>query len=497
MTTVGAAVLSLVVLGVAGAVPVVTIVGVRWRVFLLAPLAGAVLAAVAGACTLAIAGAIVPWFAALAVVAALVSLGLETRFHLLRRSLRRKEPASVRRAGWVAALLILAATTWSLRPLRVPSVGWDARVIWLLRASWFAGGHGLLSASFRNPTAVLAHSSYPPLISAAVAVSWNVTGVHSDRLGVVVVALLNACAVAALGWALVEAGLGAARRADPGARRTLALVVGAAAGPLLVLAAFGVAGPFATNGYADPLWSFAAAGAIGYGLLLPFGARRLATAALLVAVAGLTKQEGVATAMALTILLLLRALAHYSRAGAARRAATGWCIAAGLAGLAFLAVWPVLGRVLHAPPDVNTSGSRIGTFGHRADLTVHWMSPHLHVLLLAVPVAVVGSLFLRRERRAAGLGNDAWSWAGLVSGLLVVGWAYATGPGDTMLWLLTSVHRTTMFPAITAWLIVGGWAVAATGTPRVAAPPDPPPQVSVPVAAATAGPAGGGTRDRG
>ncbi len=483
MTTAGAAVLSLVVLGGAGAIPVITIVGVRWHALPLAPLAGAVLAGVAGACTLAIAGAIVPWFAALAVAAALASLAIGRRFPGGRLA-RRSEPASIRRAGWAGAVLVLAATAWSLRPLRVPSVGWDARAIWMLRASWFAGGHGFLSASFRDPTELLAHASYPPLISSAVAVSWGITGVHTDRLGVVVVALLNGCAAAALGWALVEAGLEAARRADTSARRTVALAVGTAAGPLLTLAAFEVAGPFATNGYADPLWSIAAAAAVAYGLLLPFEARRVGVAAILVAVAGLTKQEGVATAMALTVLLVLRSLAHCGPAGPRRRAAMRGCVAAGLGGLALLAVWPLLGRLLHAPPDVNTSGARVGTVWHRTDLTAHWMAPHLHVVLLAVPVALAGALFLRSARRATGLGNDGWAWAGLASGLLVVGWAYASGPGNTALWLLTSVHRTTMFPAITAWLIVGGWAVAATGTPVVGAPAGARDVESVPVGVA-------------
>ena len=431
------------------------------------------LTAFAGACTLAIAGAIVPWFAALAVAAALASLAIGRRFPRVRLS-RRREPVSIRRAGWAGAALVLAATAWSLRPLRVPSVGWDARAIWLLRASWFAGGHTFLSASFRDPAELLAHASYPPLISSAVAVSWG----SRASIRIDWASSWSRCSMAApprrsagLWWRRASR-----RRAErtPRQRDALpcALAVGTAAGPLLTLAAFGVAGPFATNGYADPLWSIAASAAVAYGLLLPFEARRVGVAAILVAVAGLTKQEGVATAMALTVLLVLRSLAHCGPAGPRWRAATRGCVAAGLGGLALLAVWPLLGRLLHAPPDVNTSGARVGTVWHRTDLTAHSMSPHLHVLLLAAPVALAGALLLRSARRATRLGNDGWAWAGLASGLLVVGWAYASGPGNTALWLLTSVHRTTMFPAITAWLIVGGWAVAATGTPVASAPAD-------------------------
>ena len=464
MTTVGAAVVSLVVLGAAGVMPAWSIVGTRWYVMVVAPLVGAVLAAVAGACTLAITGTILPWFVALAVGSALVALMLSRRHQPRDRAPQSSEPTSVRRASVLGAILVLASAAWSLRPLSVPSVGWDARAIWMLRASWFAGGHDFLSASFRNSATLLAHASYPPLVSATVAVSWEITGVHTDRLGVVVVALLNACAAATLGWAVVEAGLEAGRRADTKGRRAMATAVGIVAGTLLVLAAFGAAGPFATNGYADPLWSFAAAAAIAYGLLLPFQARRVGTAAILVAVAGLTKQEGTATAMALTVLLVLRSFAHLRR-GPSWGEAARWCAIAGAAGLALLATWPILGRILHAAPDVNSSGPRVGTAWHRADVTVHWMAPHLHVLIFAAAVAVAGALFLREQRRGAGLGNDGWTWAGLAIGLLVVFGAYVVGPGDTAFWLATSVHRTTMFPSVTAWLIVAGWAVAATGRP--------------------------------
>jgi hypothetical protein len=470
----------MLVLASAGAVPVWALVGWRWLAVVLAPLAGAVIASVAGACTLVVAGAIIPWFVGLAGAAAVVSLwarGLlrlqsPARIQGPAHAFRTDEPPTLRWGTRIGALLVLAATAWSLRPLRVPSVGWDARSIWLLRASWFAGGHGFLAASFRDGTELVAHASYPPLVSAAVAVSWQATGVHGDRLGVVMIALLNACAAIALGWVLVEAGREAALRTDRPGRRVWSLSAGVASGCLLVLAAFGVAGSFATNGYADPLWAFAAAAAVGYGLLLPFDPRHIGAAAVLVLVAGLTKEEGVATAMALVVLVVLRSLAHVrsDQARSARSARRSVAVrrkrvAAGLTGLAVLAAWPALARLDHAPPDVNTSGPHHGTFWHRAHLTVNSMAPHLHVLLLAVPVAVVGALFLRAERRATGLANDAWAWGGLAAGLLVVGWAYAGGGGDTAFWLYTSVHRTTMFPAVTAWLVVGGWVVAATGAP--------------------------------
>ena len=236
---------SFLILAAAGGVPTYVIVGRRWLVVPLAPLSGAVVATIAGILTLAIGGAIVPWFVSVAVVAALGALGIHVR--LTRRcptAHSAAKPIGDGIAGGIGAVLLLAAVTWSLLPLRVPSVGWDARAIWMLRASWFAGGHTFLLNSFRDPIELLAHSSYPPLISTSVAVCWQITGNHSNRLGVVVVGLLNACAAVSLGWVLVESGLEAGRRAQSNPLRTLSRVVGVFVGPIVVLTAFRRGRPF-------------------------------------------------------------------------------------------------------------------------------------------------------------------------------------------------------------------------------------------------------------
>ncbi len=371
-----------------------------------------------------------------------------------------------------------------LVPLRVPSVGWDARAIWLLRSSWFLQGHGYLLYAMRDATqsGLIAHASYPPLVSTAVAVSWQLTGNHSERLGVVVITLLNAAATLATAWVIVEIGRIGGRNEEPGKRARLAELIGAVCAVLFVLVAFDVFGPFATNGYADPLWSMAAAGAIGYGLILPCNRRNVGAAAILLAVSGLTKTEGTATAILLVILISTRyaldvvrprlkeasGLVPRQRFKAAGRAL--WpVIACGTAAIVCLALWPALVKVLHTARDVNTSGARQGTWGSRWHDTVTAMAPYLHLLLLAVPVAVVSGFVLSRLRRALKLGNDLWAWLGLLGGMFVVTAAYVTGPGDTSFWLLTSVHRTTMFPVTAAWLILAVWTVLALvslGVPR-------------------------------
>jgi hypothetical protein len=252
---------------------------------------------------------------------------------------------------------------------------------------------------------------------------------------------------------------------------------------MLVGVAFGVAGPFATNGYADLLWSASVVAAIGFGLVSPGGGRDLGAAAVLLAVAGLTKDEGAVTAAVVVVLITARVAwsrrttavraepAAEGAGEAAPGAATlGRVLVTGGLGVAALSGWPLLVRLLGAAPNVANLGTRTGTDLGRAGDAARAALPHLHVLALAVPVAVAGAVLLRGTRRRLGLGNDAWSWAVLVAGTAVVVATYALGGGNVELWLLSSVHRTTFFPALVAWWVIGVWAVVAVT--RLCAGPD-------------------------
>ncbi|MGP8059152.1 MAG: hypothetical protein ACLP9C_05915 [Acidimicrobiales bacterium] len=488
MSTAPAAVLALVVLALAGALPVLAFVGLRPLSVVLAPLVGAVLAALAATACLVLGGPTLVWFVVLGVLAGAGVLVVRGR----RSPTARWTPTAADAAGddglsatpgrldrlvpGLGALAVTAAAAVSLVALRAPSVGFDARSIWLLHGRWFAAGHNVALAALRNPVLPFAHASYPPLIGGAVAVSWLVTGNHSDELGVVVIALLNACAVMAAAWAAVEVGRRcgravaahhARRGTEPGRGRLEApAVAGILVAALLVLVAFGVAGPFATDGYADLLWAVSAAGAVAFGLVLPGRGPDLAAAAVLLAVAGLTKNEGIATAMVIVVLIVARASrsAHLARPGE-----IPWRpVVAGLCALCSFGVWPVLMVVLGAAGNVAVPGARQGDDWSRARLTFDAMAPHLGVLAVAVPLAVVAAFVLRQARRSVGVGHDAWAWAALAAGLVLVGGVYVTGGGNVTFWLATSVHRTTEFPALCGWWIIGTWAIV--GTAQGAAP---------------------------
>ncbi|HEX3946574.1 MAG TPA: hypothetical protein VHW47_02665 [Acidimicrobiales bacterium] len=477
MGTVAAATVALAVLAAAGAVPTVVLTGFRWTAVPAAPLAGAVLAALAATGCLAVGGAVLPWFVALAAIA---WVGTATAWWF-RRPTRRARSALAQLSGssgssggtaGLAGLVVVAgATAWWLLALRAPTVGFDARAIWFLHADWFAGGHRVALAALRNPALPYAHQTYPPLVGGSVAVSWLVTGDHGYRLGQVMVALLNGCALATAALAVVEVGVRSGR-ANIGWRAWCPAGVAVVVAGALVLATAGVTGIFATNGLADLLWSSAAVGAVGFGLVLTGRGHDLGMAALLVAVAGLTKDEGIPLGMAVVVLMTLRSAWPF-RSDLRRL----WRpLAAGASGVLALGGWPALVDLLGPPPAFPGSGSPEGVW-FRVEQTYDGMAGHLHVVLLALVVSALGWVFLRRGRRSAGLGNDGWGWAAMAAGIGAVAVTYVTGTLEIRFWLLTSVNRTIFFPAILAWWIVGIWAVVASGhlvaPPAVPIPPEP------------------------
>ncbi len=499
-TTLGVTV-SLVVLAAAGLLPTWSLVGTRWLVVPLSVLAGTVVSAVAATCFLALGGSLMGWFLGLALLGALVSL-----LRLGARSSRTGTPGNpidgpgpetapppgerVFRATAAAALV--AVGIWCLRGLVTPMVGLDTRLFWFLRAGWWLWPHGQALADMHNIGADT-HAGYPPLVSSTVAVGWWVSGTHSDRIGAVLIAIVNVCAAVAAAWALVElgsllsarirtggAGSGPAGRST-GARppnRWMALDqlprwCGAGAAVLLVLTFFGVTSVFAFNGYADPLWSVAAVGAVAYLLVLPVSGAGIGAAAILLAVAGETKVEGTATAIAIIAIVGVRAVLHSRGTAPLRtRVVVPILVVAGAA--VALVVWPAVMRLRHVGADLNTSGPRQSPLGARARTAYDALAPHLHVLVLALVLSVAGWFILRGVRSVVDTDADGWAWATLVVGVVIVAGAYVVGPGSLYfldLWLQTSAHRVSDFPALSAWWIVAATAVTASAAPAALAAP--------------------------
>ena len=456
MTTAIATVTALCVLAAAGTLPVVAAVGLRWVTVTLAPLAGAVVATLAATASLTFGGPLLSWFVALAAIGATTVFGL----WVVRPDLgpRRSWPGQATGAldrvlGIVGFLSVIAVCAWSLRGLRSPTVGFDARALWVMRPGWFLQSHAQLLIDLKARNLVLTQTAYPPLASASAAVAWKVTGIHTARLGVTTIALLNACALATAALALVECGRGMAGRLS---RSWVPMASGIVGALLLIVVAAGVTEPFLTNGYADPLWSLAAVGAVAFGLQLPGESSNRAATVVLILVAGTTKDEGFVTALALVVLVAARSIGWEGVRGQRKRWVVPVVIA--VAELAVLLWWPTMMRVVGARGASSSFTTRT-ELAQRTTATVHGMSPYLHVLVVAVPMAAVGGLVLSGVRRRSRIGNDLWAWSALAVGLCAVGAVLVASTSPIGPWILSTVHRITEFPILEAWWIVGVWAV--------------------------------------
>jgi hypothetical protein len=457
VSTAPAVALTLLVLAAAGALPVLLTVGPRLVALPLFPLAGAVLGAVSAGCSIALAGSMVMWFTIWSLAVAAGGAWYLARRPELGRAMVRALRGGVPPLVGAGAVAVALAVAWTLRTLTVPNVGYDTRTIWLIHARWLTQGHAFALAAARNHFLVVTHPGYPPLISSVMALAWRVSGTSTDRVAVVMVAMLNACALLVAGWGIVEAARrGAARLHHEGRRPQLLLATGIVTAVVVVVVAGGVLGTFFTNGYADPLWSLAAVSAVVYGLVLPMTRSDLAVAAVMIAVAGLTKIEGTAVALVLLFVITAREVAR--RRALAAPSLGPRRFSAVLAAVLALLTWPVLTEWLGMPTDPSLSGVRQGSLASRAHGTFSAMVPHLHVLGLAAVCSVAGFALLRPLRARLGLGHDGWTWVAVVAAVIVLGGAYVLGPGNVELWLDTSINRTTIFVALLGWWIVALWA---------------------------------------
>ncbi|MGA2838203.1 MAG: hypothetical protein ABSF84_16555 [Acidimicrobiales bacterium] len=481
MSTVSATAVGIAVLAAAGLLPVLATVGLRWFAVPLVPLAGAVVSGVAATAYLSVGGSFMAWFLVLAAAGAAAVAAVWASRPATRPWARRSAPAGSggrrwsrpRMVGAVGFVAVVASCAFCLRGLHTPTVGFDARALWVMRPGWFLEGHAQLLIDMKVRGLVLTQSAYPPLVSSSAAVAWRVTGIHTARLGVTTVAVLDACALAAAALALVECGRGVAARlagggvvgtgTEPGSppwAPMVAAVVGAVA---LVFVAAGITEPFLTNGYADPIWSLAAVGAVAFGLQTQCDRSTRAATVVLILVAGLAKDEGYATAVALVALVAARSIGT-----AGLRDGRRWVAPVALAAgeLAVLAWWPILMHAIGAR-GATTSFTLSDDIASRTSAVARGMSPYLHVLVVALPLSVVGGAVLSALRRAGGVGNDLWAWLALALGLTALGGALVTGSGAIEPWILSTVHRITEYPALEGWWIVAFWAVvAASGVRR-------------------------------
>jgi hypothetical protein len=427
-------------------------------VVFLAPLIGAAMAAVAAEIELGVGGTLLRCYVTVVLVvnAAAVSWWLAAgRFKTVDNP-----PLgwSLLTVATMAGALILPLTV-----LRVPLIGWDPNSIWLTHSLMVAGGHHALLTGLRNPALFFDNPDYPPLVPAAGALELLRFGLGSLHSAVAMTELLTACAIGAVGSLIATAA-----RNGTLAARLCAL----AAGGAVCLAAYGISGRYVGTGYTDALWAAAAVAAVICGLVLPRAPQFLLTAWIFAAVASLTKNEGLTTALVILVLIAFRYKplgqqpqrpAHASLPGKAWLAGRQWAIRVcyvvvpALPGLASAE----LARHIGLQNSFFMGHLILESPGYRAGAALSGMAAQLTIAPAAVAVLLIGSLLLRRDRRQAGLANPAWLWLAWIGSLAIIFTPYVIGQFEIHNWLRTSVARTTIFGQLLLFAEIAIWLVLA------------------------------------
>jgi hypothetical protein len=437
---------------------------VAWRssvVVFLAPIIGAGMAAVAAIIELGVGGSLVADYAAVAVI---VNLAVAGWWLAAGRSVRPWARPSWAEQPWgwpiATVVVILGCVAIPLTALRIPLLTGDASGTWLPHSLMMYGGHHEFVTDLRSAAYRFTNPDYPPLVSAAGALAFAFFGLSNLHLAIAITVLLNACALGVVGTGIAAAA--------SGGRQPARMAATVAAGAIC-LVGFAVSAAFGVEGYADLLWAAAATAAVIWGLVLPPSARALAVAWTCAAVAGLTKNEGLTTALVLLVLIALRYLPLTMPGPAARNWARRAVFVAvpALPGLAWAGLISLLN--IHDAFFKKSSGESLIT---RAGATTLGMASHLAVAPVALAVLLAGGWLLREERERARLGNPAWLWASCLGSLPIIFATYLVGDLEIHGWLTNSVNRTMIFAQvllyseIAIWLVIAADGAFARGTMR-------------------------------
>jgi hypothetical protein len=424
-----------------GILPALAVAGWSAPAVFLAPLLAALQAGLAATATFALPGSFGAWTAVVVTVANLASaLALRRRWVL-----RREHPPAGGAWPAVEILVVGAAVLWPLLALSAPIIGYDAEAIWFLHAAMVFGGHGTLVQGLLDRQEVFSNPDYPPLVPGAVAVAYELRGGIDQYLATVTTAVLNATALGLVGTGLlrlVPAGTAPWRRLA-----VLAVVA------LYVGAATGFAGVYAVNGYADLLWAAAAAGAVTWGLVLPPRPGHAAVAACCLAVAAMTKNEGMVVGAGIACLMTIRFRDQWGGGRLGRwmsAAAVGFC---GLVpGLAWAGT--VRLRGLHDAFFASPQGEALSL---RLGATLSGLWAHLHLVPVAAAIALGGVVSARRARERP-VGSSRYVWLAAAWAFAAFVCVYTAGSLEIHYWLFASAERTIIFVNICAFLDVAVWA---------------------------------------
>jgi hypothetical protein len=432
-------------LGAPGIVPTLALARRSMALVFLAPLIGAAMAAVAAEIELGVGGSLVTDYVVVAVASNLAVIAWWLAAGRCRR------PGAGPPWGWsiVTTVIVLGSVAIPLNALRSPMIGGDGNSIWVTHTLMVHGGHHELLTGLQNVAYRFSNPDYPPLVPAAGALAFAFFGLGNLHLAVDMTVLLSGCALGVVGTGIATAG---SRGRQP------ARMAAVAAAGAICLVGFGVSGVYAIQGYADLLWAAAAAGAVIWGLVLPQSTQALAVAWTCAVVASLTKNEGLATALVVLVLIALR-YRPLTRPGPVAWRWTepaAFVLLPALPGLA----WAGLARLMGVHDAFFRSAS-VESPVTRAGAAVAAMAAHLAVAPVDLAVLLVGCWFLRGDRERARLGNPAWLWGAWTGSLAIILATYMAGGLEIHNWLAASVDRTTIFAQVLLYADLAIWLVIA------------------------------------
>lgn len=121
---------------------------------------------------------------------------------LRKQRIAAEEPVSARAPPWLRALFVVAclvcAAAFVEHTWRFPDGGWDAWMVWNLRARFFFRGGEGFRAAFSPDMLFFAHQDYPFLVPGAVARGFALVGSENPLVPELLAALFGALALALL-----------------------------------------------------------------------------------------------------------------------------------------------------------------------------------------------------------------------------------------------------------------------------------------------------------
>ena len=100
---------------------------------------------------------------------------------------------------------------------------------------------------------------------------------------------------------------------------------------------------------------------------------------------------------------------------------------------------------------------------------------NLHIVPLAIGVALIGALVLRCTRSRVGVANDLWLWLVVAGSLVTLSATYVFGALEIHWWLSNSANRTTIFACLAAYADLAIWLIVASAVERSELVPVPAP----------------------